>query len=119
MNSTEIMIPIIAITVVLLGLTFFISNIKNKKPTDYYGLFKIGLVWVLFGIIMAVNTPNYILLILGIIFMIAGLVNKNKWLKTKKKWQDYDELEKRIATITVVAFLVLYISMLYYILFAR
>ena len=58
MNWSSIAILVIAIVVAVLGIIFFAFVNKNKKLTNYYALFRIGIVWVIFGIIMAVNGQN-------------------------------------------------------------
>ncbi len=52
---------------------------KGKKmPTDYYGLFLGGIVWLLFGIAM----QSEIFLAGGLILLVVGLSHKNEWKKT-------------------------------------
>jgi len=62
---------------------FFLKRIMGKHEPDYYGLLVIGLMFIILGITFDGNTkPVFILT--GIIFLIASLVNKDKWMKNKK-----------------------------------
>ena len=60
---------------------------KGKVETDYRSFFTIGVIWLTFGIVMdlALGEPfaSNSLTYLGLIFTIAGLVNKDKWGKVK------------------------------------
>ena len=73
------------ITIVGLGIMFLIrkKRPRSKKETDYRALFNMGLIFLSVGVVMSVST-NIInpLFILGLIYFIMGLANKDKW-KTK------------------------------------
>ena len=73
----------ITLTVVLLGAVFVIRIKNNKgKPIDpdYRTWFIIGITWIPLGL----ATENSVFWIMGIVFMILGLANKDKWKKQKK-----------------------------------
>lgn len=54
--------------------------IKGKKmPTDYYGLFLGGIIWILFGIAM----ESTIFLAGGVILLLIGLAHKDEWKKNR------------------------------------
>ncbi|MDD4333161.1 MAG: hypothetical protein PHT51_03545 [Patescibacteria group bacterium] len=88
-------LPLIAIAVViiLLGIVFLINVRKEKRPTDYYNLFIIGVIWTAIGLPL----KNYTLGILGLAFLSIGLVNKNKWKANHKTWNDLSARERKVS----------------------
>jgi hypothetical protein len=77
------MIWIVLSVVILLGIvviytTFFISK-KQKNPTDYRGLFNMGIVWLLIGLAFYIFFGNSLFLILGMVVTMIGLANNRKW----------------------------------------
>ena len=104
------MIPWISISVVIglivvgLAIIFAVRNKGKKVEPDYRTFFILGITWLPLGI----ATDNNAFLFMGIVFMVLGLVNKDKWNKEKK----FSELSKkeqktRIILITVAGLLVL------------
>ena len=85
MNYEVILVLGTLITVVGLVIVFAIRRRRprSKKETDYRALFNMGIIFLVVGIAMSVTT-NIInpLLMLGLIYFIMGLANKDKW-KTK------------------------------------
>lgn len=85
MNFEIILVLGILITIVGLAIVFLIRRRKprSKKETDYRALFNMGIIFLGAGIAMSVAT-NIInpLFILGMVYFIMGLANKDKW-KTK------------------------------------
>ncbi len=73
--------PIIAIVLVLtlvllLAFLFFVYRRKGEMPkTDYRVFFILGVTWLPIGI----ATDNPSLWGMGIVFLIAGLANRDKW----------------------------------------
>jgi MFS family permease len=78
----------IAIILIILGIISFLLTRKKKRPTDYYTLFIIGIIWVIIGIPLI----NYPLIAIGFVLIVIGLLNKKKWEKNKFK---YSKLKKR------------------------
>jgi hypothetical protein len=81
-------ILVIAVTVVVLAVWISRRREKVGKSTAYYRTFFImGIAWVPFSIVLMVGSfifqiPFYIhlpLLILGLICLIIGLANRDKW----------------------------------------
>jgi formate hydrogenlyase subunit 3/multisubunit Na+/H+ antiporter MnhD subunit len=93
---------LISILVLLIILGIFAVYIKRKykRPTDYYTLFTIGIVWAVFGLFMR---ENMFLFWMGIVFMVAGISHKDEWKKNhiplKKKSKEEQNL---IAAIMIV-----------------
>jgi len=98
----------IAIIVVILGILaiFFIKKGEGKHKVDYYSLFFMGLVWTLIGILI----NNFILISLGILFLIVGLINKEKWKKNKPDWSKITKSQKIILYIAFAMLFLLLVS---------
>jgi len=82
----------IAVLLVILGIIAVIMTRKKRRPTDYYNLFIIGIIWLPIGILLR----NYVLVGLGLVLVIVGLVNKKKWEQNRIRWSDLDKSEKKI-----------------------
>ena len=104
------MLAILAVLIILLVIMIIAAATGKKKiKTDYYTLFIVGLVWMVIGIPFG----NNILMALGLIFALAGIVNKDKWKKNRRQWKHLSKLERKmhiailiILTVLVVATLV-------------
>ena len=108
-NSVFILILIAAIALIL-GIWTLIYSRKRKYEPDYYTFFIIGLVWLPLGI----ATGNSTFWILGIVFFIVGLVNKDKW-KKKKAWDKLTKKEKRLIFLSIfMGLLLLILGMVFY-----
>jgi ABC-type amino acid transport system permease subunit len=88
----------ILIALILLVLAVIWAKKNNKRPTDYYTFFIIGLIWTVFGIPL----KNYALSGMGVVFLVVGLVNKDKWEKNRVKWSDLTEEERKIRTWLII-----------------
>jgi len=83
-----LIIPCILLFVLLVAVK---RGKKTGQVFDYFGFFISGLLWLPVGLIF----KNYPLAILGGLFLVLGLINKDKWKKTAekkssakaKKWQ--------------------------------
>ncbi len=99
MNSSSLPYIIIGIVVLAaLALIFAVHRSKTgqAKP-DYRTMFIMGVVWLPAGV--ALDNPG--LWGMGIVFMIAGLVNKDKW-EEEKKWADLTPQEQKTKLIIAV-----------------
>ena len=81
----------IAILSVTLGLLITVVAWKRRKEgspreVNYQAFFSIGLVFVSVGVVfMTTMNPGFIgIMGLGIVYMILGLANRDKWLTNKK-----------------------------------
>ena len=83
---------IIGIIVTLLLLAIIYLKNKHKQPTNYKAFFIIGITWIPLGI----STENYIFSILGIIFIIVGVMNKDKWKENSFTWKNLSPEQKKI-----------------------
>jgi O-antigen/teichoic acid export membrane protein len=82
MNVEIILILGTLITIVGLVIVFLIrrGRPKIKKKTDYRSLFNMGIIFFPAGLAISIATKIINpLLILGLIYFIMGLVNKDKW----------------------------------------
>jgi len=97
------MIPWLLIVILILILIFLVISIimkaKYKRPTDYYSLFWMGIIWIVLGIPL----QNFLLSGLGIVFMVAGLVNKKKWKQNKRDWKKLTNEEKKVTLIVLIS----------------
>jgi hypothetical protein len=100
---------------ILLGIVAIVVSRKKKRPTDYYSLFVIGLVWFAIGLPLR----NFVLGALGFIFMITGLVNRKKWGKNRKTWRVLTKSERKIRIIIITVLIVLIVLGLIALLMAR
>ena len=94
MNSIVIIfLGIIALFLITLAIIFTIKISKYKKrKLDYFAMFVMGIVWLIFGVILG----NAILWAIGLIFSIVGVANFNQWKKNRVRWKDLDKKEKKI-----------------------
>jgi len=81
---------------------------EGRKSPDYYAFFMIGLVWLIFGIIMALigrsNSVGNIFTILGLIYFAIGLTHKKDWKKNRQKAFVQNGVGKWIILILLVIF---------------
>lgn len=93
----------IGLLLIVLALLYVRMQKINKRPTDYYNLFIIGIIWLPIGIVMDYNA----FLMLGLIFTLIGIANKDKWKKNRVHWGDYTDEEKKFHKIMIGALSVL------------
>jgi hypothetical protein len=89
--------------VALLGLVFVwrLSKKGWKHETDYRAFFYMGLVWFPLGVVL--DFPVFY--ILGLVYLIMGLANRDKW--DKKQPLTPEQIRyKKIATVAAVAVLI-------------
>lgn len=94
---------ILVISLLIGGILLFRYTGK-KHEVDYYSLFIMGLIFLPFGIMLAVSTDNlglFGIAALGLIYLITGLKNKNKW-KKPKKWNQLNKEEKKTKKIAII-----------------
>lgn len=87
------------------------GKIQQKEP-DYYTFFIMGIVWLVIGI----PTENSVLWIIGLVFTLTGLANKNKW-KKQPKLRELPPAQKnlRIALFVVLVLMFLAGLVAYYV----
>ena len=88
----------VLVLIILLGVIVIFAFKGKKRPIDYYDLFKIGIIWVIIGIPLR----NSVLWILGLIFMLVGLVHKKQWKKNHRKWKNLDKTEKKLSILIMI-----------------
>jgi hypothetical protein len=97
MNLPWILIILVALIIIVLAVFFLVSKRKETKAPNYRTLFTIGIIWVPCGIAI----KNYALAIIGLVFLIIGLVNKNKW-QDEKRWTELTPIERRTKLAIVI-----------------
>lgn len=115
-----LMVAIAFVIIMLGGLAFKISKMK-KRPTDYYSIFIMGIIWLPAGILMIFFNPELLtglaFLSLGLVYTFLGLKNKKKWKKNQITWNKLTKEEKKIriwligivGSLLIVGFLVYYL----------
>jgi len=108
--------PIIIVLIVLIAIFLVVFMVRSasgkkgeKRVPNYRALFILGVTWLPIGI----GTDNPGLWGMGIVFMIIGAVNKDKWGK-ETKWAELSPDAKRIKIIVVGGLTVLLLSALAY-----
>ena len=86
----------VSILLIVLLLIAFIYKRGERKEVDYYAIFTLGIIFTPVGI--AVKNPG--MWALGLVFMIIGLVNRDKW--KQKKWSELSEKQKKDKTIAII-----------------
>jgi len=84
-----------------LGVVAVIISVKNKgkrRETDFYNLFNLGLMWLIFGIVFQIA----VLWILGLAFTIAGIANHKKWDAWRYSRKNLKKTDKRVRLILLV-----------------
>jgi len=98
----------VTVVIVVLGILAisFIKAKEGKHKVDYYSLFLMGVIWLAVGIPL----DNSALWILGIIFFIVGLANKDKWKKNRMDWKKVTKRQKNILYIAIVMLFLLLVA---------
>jgi len=99
---------LVLVILIILGIIAIAVSVKNKgkeKEPDYYMFFMMGVIWTAAG----VPLQNYALSVMGLIFMIMGLLNKNKWDKEKHKWKNLSVSEKKTKILLIILGLIVFI----------
>ncbi|MCW8965171.1 MAG: hypothetical protein OQK82_00580 [Candidatus Pacearchaeota archaeon] len=98
LDSAWILISIL-ILIILLGIVAIISFKRKgkQKEADYQTFFVIGVIWTIFGAIF--HESVFFFLPIGIVFMILGLVNKDKWKKNHRTWKQLSKSERMLKII--------------------
>ena len=109
-----------AVLVLLLLLLVAYRFKKEKRETDYRFLFRIGVMWLAIGLAypFVLRRPFELsaLIILGLIFTIAGLANKSKWDKPRRALTEREEkiqntiIKALVGLIILGAVVFLYVS---------
>ena len=102
------MIPWIIISILVLLIIFAIIAVifakkGKKRPTDYYTFFIIGVTWFPFGILMSLMDSDgtfwNIFTILGLTYMIMGLVHKKEWKKNHVPFNKLPDSRRKLSII--------------------
>ena len=90
--SELLLIPLVALILVVLGIIVALVVLKKRKEgkpqeTNYQAFFFIGICFLGVGtVFMTTINPGFLGFTgLGLVYMIIGLANRDKWSKEKKK----------------------------------
>jgi len=82
---------VLALLVIFAVIFLVVRKYRGKKrPVDYYTLFIIGILWTVGGLI----PNNFAFLVMGVAFMVIGLVHKSEWKKNRKDWKNMTKKDK-------------------------
>ena len=84
MNTNLSINLFIVIGLIIIGLVIVLyPKFKKEKIKPNYRLFFIlGMTWVPLGVVFYKTTRNIGFLVMGLLFLIIGLINKDKWGET-------------------------------------
>ncbi len=120
MGTKPWLLIVILVLLLVLALVVFFSAKGKKKPTDYYALFVIGLVWAIFGLFSFFRYDGLSSFFsIGIIFMIIGLVNKDKWKKNRKTWKNMSKGQKKMMITILIVLSILLLAGVIVLLYTR
>ena len=113
--------PIIIVLIVLIAFlfVFFIvrtrsADAEKRHVPNYRALFILGITWIPIGI----GTENPGLWVMGILFMIIGGVNKNKWGQ-ETKWADLSPETKRAKILLTTGMAIVLVALILVFIFSR
>jgi len=102
-----------AVLLVILAIFAFVFYRKKgiKHEPDYYAFFVLGLCWLPMGIAIG----NLSFSAMGVIFMLAGLVNRDKWKKNHMSWDRLSHEERKFKMVLVgVLLLLLLVGLIFF-----
>jgi hypothetical protein len=99
-----ILIGIFVLIILLAAAALILKKGKQQKPS-YKTFFIMGMTWLPLGIVL----DNYALTGMGVIFMVIGLVNRDKW-EDEPKWAELPEEQKRLKLILIAGLSVLLLA---------
>jgi len=73
---------IVGLIIIGLAIVFYSKLKKGSVKINYRLFFIFGTTWVPLGIAFYITTRNIGFLIMGVIFLIIGIINKDKWDET-------------------------------------
>ena len=73
-------LAILILALLLAIIVTFVTKKRKRRGPDYYAFFWMGIIWLGFGI----PFKMYALSVIGLVFMIIGLVNKKSGKRTKR-----------------------------------
>ncbi|MCK4979945.1 MAG: hypothetical protein KAS62_06090 [Candidatus Delongbacteria bacterium] len=106
--------------IIIIGILLLIGSIiaifatisrrkENRKP-NYKAFFIIGVCWVPIGI----ATQNYVFMVIGLVFLVLGLLNRKSW-ENQPKWEDLSPAEKKIKLALIIFLsLILILGVVFY-----
>lgn len=96
MSSIPWILISVLIVIIILAIFAIYMKGKYKRPTDYYAFFIIGLIWTIFGVFFYFSNKQFTFLVMGIVFLVIGLANKDKWKKNRVTWNKLSKEERLI-----------------------
>lgn len=99
MNTHLLVNIIIALIIIGLAIASIYYNKKSKQESNYKVFFTVRIIFhfthlfLRFWFPLDLSTKNDVFSIMGLVFLVIGLINKNKW-RDEKSWSDLSPNEK-------------------------
>ncbi len=98
MSVSLILMILAAVMLVGVIIALVVMRLKGYRETpNFRSLFIIGIAIMVVGI----PSTNYPLMVLGLIYMIVGIVNRKKW-KDAPRWSELSPQQRKFKIIVVV-----------------
>jgi hypothetical protein len=97
-----ILLIIILVLLILGVLALIVARKNNKCLPDYYGMYIMGIIWMVVGIPMILRSENSAFFILGILFAAVGMKHRSEWNRNTRKWKDLSKEEKSLRMIIMI-----------------
>jgi Zn-dependent protease with chaperone function len=110
---TDYFLILMGLVVLIIGVLIMSVSLGNRgyrKQPNYYTFFKIGTIGLPIGIIFYFTSKDLSLLAIGLVFFIAGLVNKNRW---KNPGEEFQNSKKIIIGLVAATVLLILLSIIY------
>ena len=115
MGTTPWIMISILILLVILGVLFLLLVKKKKHRPDYYIFFVMGILWIPLGIAL----KNYAFSVMGLIFMLIGLVNKDKWKQNRRSRDKLTKEERKFRMIIMIVLSILVLAGIVFLFLAK
>ncbi|MFH1408540.1 MAG: hypothetical protein ABIH34_01405 [Nanoarchaeota archaeon] len=102
---------LVGILAIITGILALFMRKKEKAQTDYYTLVVMGIIFTGAGIPLG----NYALSALGIIFMVVGLKNKDKWKKNHRPLKELPKGKRQMIFLLIAMGLEVFVGLVSYI----
>ncbi len=104
-SSWPLIMLVVLALLVLFSVIFAVSLWRGKisHEPDYYAIFIMGILWFPLGFVFEM----WPLSLMGAIFLVIGLKNKNKWKKKKFSEMEPGQRKLKIALMIILGILVL------------
>jgi len=90
---------VLALLILFAIIAVIFAKKGEKRPTDYYALFVMGVIWLPFGVIIRLTNDDLFLgnlfMMLGLVYSVLGLAHRKEWKKNHKSWKQMSDKKKK------------------------